>query len=190
MEEVNVSDDAVGEGGKADAEQHSEENEPPTDALAENWLSRGHRWVGRRVRRFFDVSDGFLDGTIARWLPASGDDAALWHVVHDDGDEEDLEAYEVRAALIALEKKWKKEPSEEEVQRALDAARETHLVGRLDASPACDGASRLPPACFLRGEGCRFVGYEQVVSAVRAANASNIVLTTTFSSSVGSQKLL
>lgn len=121
MEEVNVSDDAVGDVGKADAEQHSEENEPPTDALADSWLSRGHRWVGRRVRRFFDVSDGFLDGTIARWLPASGDDAALWHVVHDDGDEEDLEAYEVRAALIALEKKWKKEPSEEEVQRALDA---------------------------------------------------------------------
>ena len=30
-------------------------------------------------------------------LPAEGDDFALWHMVHDDGDEEDLEEDEVRA---------------------------------------------------------------------------------------------
>ena len=33
------------------------------------------------------------------WLPAEGDDFALWHLVHDDGDEEDLEEHEVVAAI-------------------------------------------------------------------------------------------
>jgi hypothetical protein len=37
------------------------------------------------------MSDGYISG----WLPADGDDVALWHMVHDDGDEEDLEEAEV-----------------------------------------------------------------------------------------------
>ena len=35
-------------------------------------------------------------------LPAEGDDFALWHMVHDDGDEEDLEAAEVEAGMAAF----------------------------------------------------------------------------------------
>ena len=31
----------------------------------------------------------------AGWLPEEGEDEALWHVEHDDGDEEDLEECEV-----------------------------------------------------------------------------------------------
>jgi len=39
-------------------------------------------------------------GKITRWLPADGEDIALWHVVHDaDGDEEDLEEHEAKQAL-------------------------------------------------------------------------------------------
>ncbi len=37
----------------------------------------------------------YVIGTIVAWLPAEGDDPALWHVEHDDGDEEDLEEHEV-----------------------------------------------------------------------------------------------
>ena len=40
-----------------------------------------------RVRRFFDGC-AMSDGVIENWLPAEGGEAALWHMVHDDGDEE------------------------------------------------------------------------------------------------------
>jgi hypothetical protein len=69
-----------------------------------SWRESGHRWLGRRVRRFFDGADGAddpIDGTLVLWVDAEGDDAALWHMAHDDGDEEDLEEHEVRAALRA-----------------------------------------------------------------------------------------
>lgn len=39
-------------------------------------------------------------GTIVGWLPPEGEDIALWHVVHDDGDEEDLEETEVKDSLV------------------------------------------------------------------------------------------
>ncbi len=39
-------------------------------------------------------------GTITGWLPPDGDDAAIWHVTHDDGDEEDLDEREVKRCLI------------------------------------------------------------------------------------------
>lgn len=41
-------------------------------------------------------------GTIVGWLPEEGDDDALWHVLHLDGDEEDLEEHEVLECLIPL----------------------------------------------------------------------------------------
>lgn len=37
------------------------------------------------------------DGVIVGWLPPDGEDEALWHMVHDDGDEEDLDEYEAHA---------------------------------------------------------------------------------------------
>lgn len=38
-------------------------------------------------------------GTVVGWLPPEGDDEALWHVVHDDGDEEDLDLKDVSWSL-------------------------------------------------------------------------------------------
>jgi hypothetical protein len=38
---------------------------------------------------------------VVGWLPATAGDAALWHVVHADGDEEDLEEHELTASLVA-----------------------------------------------------------------------------------------
>jgi len=56
-------------------------------------------------------------GTITSWAPAEGDDQALWHVVHADGDEEDLSENEAIAAIedeaiaaIKASAKLKKEP--------------------------------------------------------------------------------
>jgi hypothetical protein len=40
-------------------------------------------------------------GTIVGWLPPEGEDMALWHVVHEDGDEEDLEESEVKDFLVS-----------------------------------------------------------------------------------------
>ena len=51
------------------------------------------------MRRFFDAA--VSDGTITRWLPAAQGEPALWHMTHEDGDQEDLEAHEVRAAMRA-----------------------------------------------------------------------------------------
>ena len=39
---------------------------------------------------------------MTRYLPADGEDPALWHVLHDDGDEEDLEQGELLEAIAQL----------------------------------------------------------------------------------------
>ena len=58
------------------------------------WRTTGHRWLGKKVRRIF--SPGVeTNAVIVAWVPEEGDDQALWHVRHPDGDEEDLEAEEV-----------------------------------------------------------------------------------------------
>ena len=58
--------------------------------LLGGWLEAGHEWLHRRVRRFHKKKT--VDGTIVKWAPAEGEDQALWHMQHDDGDEEDLPA--------------------------------------------------------------------------------------------------
>jgi hypothetical protein len=55
-------------------------------AAGEAWMVTGHRWLRVRVRRFFDERPS--DGTLTAWLPPADGEGALWHMVHDDGDEE------------------------------------------------------------------------------------------------------
>eukprot|EP01041_Mallomonas_annulata_P007017 gene7017-14279_t len=58
----------------------------------------------QRVRRFFD-DHGRSDGVIVAYMPAEANDGlSLWHVVHDDGDEEDLELHEVEDARRRYDK--------------------------------------------------------------------------------------
>ena len=59
-----------------------------------------HEWVGRKVKRTFGKKK--VIGKIVGWLPRQGADIALWHVEHLDGDEEDLEEYEVEKFIISL----------------------------------------------------------------------------------------
>ena len=61
----------------------------PTEKAAASWRSEGHRWIGARVRVYH--KDTHVDGTISRWLPEDDDLEAIWHMEHDDGDEEDLD---------------------------------------------------------------------------------------------------
>ena len=62
------------------------------------WLESGSEWLQRRVATRH--GDGVVSaGTLTKWVPADGDDEALWHMAHDDGDGEDLDEAEVEAAL-------------------------------------------------------------------------------------------
>ena len=69
------------------------------------FLPEGHEWIGRHVRRDFGKgkSKRTVVGRVSGWLPAEGEDAALWHVIHVDGDEEDLEEEEVIEGLLSEE---------------------------------------------------------------------------------------
>jgi hypothetical protein len=85
--------------------------EPPTV-----YATTGSEYVGRKVRRQFGKRK--VVGTITGWVAAEGDDPALWHIEHIDGDEEDLEEHEVLQCLVdnsepqeALVDKPEKSPS-------------------------------------------------------------------------------
>mmetsp|Transcript_48468 Transcript_48468/g.156030 ORF Transcript_48468/g.156030 Transcript_48468/m.156030 type:complete len:201 (+) Transcript_48468:945-1547(+) len=62
------------------------------------------------------------DGWITGWMPAAGGDEALWHMEHDDGDEEDLDEEELRLALENLEAGREQPTLEEEEYFARVAA--------------------------------------------------------------------
>lgn len=64
-----------------------------------NWLTAGSAFIGRTVRRKFKGGRIGI-GRIIGWVPEEGDDFALWHVKHDDGDSEDLEEHEVTESVL------------------------------------------------------------------------------------------
>ena len=45
-------------------------------------------------------------GTVQKYLPPDGDDVALFHVLHDDGDKEDLDCHECFAAMERYRKNF------------------------------------------------------------------------------------
>lgn len=65
----------------------------------EEWRFEGHRFIGEV--RLASISVPAL-GVIQKWLPASGEDPELFHVLHDDGDEEDLEMVEATLPVYFL----------------------------------------------------------------------------------------
>jgi len=71
-------------------------SEKPQDDLHE-WRSEGP-FMGVRVRQMFE-GVGASEATVSGYLPAEGSDPALWHIVHDDGDQEDLEEGELMEAI-------------------------------------------------------------------------------------------
>ena len=92
-------------------------------AAGEVWSCTGHSWLGKRVRVFFDRAatrftaagnarkqvegeTGYTvsDGCITVWQPAGAEpaDRAIFRFVGDDGDEQDMDGYEVEWGLAAL----------------------------------------------------------------------------------------
>lgn len=81
-----------------------------------DYVSEGHEWIGRKVQRVFGRR--VVLGTVIAWAPPANEDAPLWHVLHEDGDEEDLDEDEVRDNLVdeaALEAARQEKAAEMEV---------------------------------------------------------------------------
>jgi len=102
-----AADEAVA--AAEEEEEAAEEEEEEAEEEDNEWRTEGHKWLGQRVRRFHET--GYTDGTLTRWMPADGDEAPIWRMLHDDDDEEDLEAYEVERALHALKKNLTDDPN-------------------------------------------------------------------------------
>ena len=83
------------------AESSSEARQRAVEDLGEEWQTSGTGALGRRVRRFFALH-GHSDGSVVAWQPEEGDDAALYRVVMDDGDVEDLFEEELEEGLEAF----------------------------------------------------------------------------------------
>jgi len=68
-----------------------------------HWQTAGHQHVGCRIARRFGKRVALAK--ITKWLPPDeeDDEPALFRAVHDDGDEEDLEEYEVDEARARFE---------------------------------------------------------------------------------------
>lgn len=71
----------------------------PASRRKEEWCSQGHTSIGARVVRVFHGVS--YSGRVVKWLQADEADSALFHVVHEDGDEEDLEEGELGEAIAA-----------------------------------------------------------------------------------------
>jgi hypothetical protein len=71
------------------------------------YLTAGNEHLGKRVLRTFKGrgrgAERKVWGDVVGWLPAAGDDEALWRVRHSDGDEEDLDEGELTESLAAAE---------------------------------------------------------------------------------------
>eukprot|EP00299_Pterocystis_sp_00344_P015203 c7581_g1_i1.p1 GENE.c7581_g1_i1~~c7581_g1_i1.p1 ORF type:complete len:770 (+),score=205.62 c7581_g1_i1:44-2353(+) len=68
--------------------------------LAPHWKTN-HPYVGVRVHRSGKYKTYLweTEGLVVGWVPDTETEAALWHVVHVDGDEEDLSKSEVEQAI-------------------------------------------------------------------------------------------
>jgi hypothetical protein len=93
-----VHDDGDAEDLEEEEAEEAAERFDEEEMSRADWLRDGHPLVGTRVARTFGKRT--VLGTVVKWLAASEQAAepALFRVVHDDGDEEDLEEEEAQEA--------------------------------------------------------------------------------------------
>ena len=70
-----------------------------------DWQLTGHRFIGERVSVIYPNGLPAI-GTVQKYLPPDGDEEALFHILHDDGDKEDLDVYECFAAMEQYRKNF------------------------------------------------------------------------------------
>jgi hypothetical protein len=147
------------------------------------WKTEGHKYIGQRVIRHFQEVK--VQGVVTAWLPPMADvahfgEAALWHVVHDDGDEEDMWEAGLKEAI----KKFRDE--NDVVASAEDREREEGLA-KEKAEREAKAARELEEKRYLEEEdgkrrhsfrNCRrkVVDYKQSVSAWRSADLCSLGL--------------
>jgi len=107
------------------------------------WRHEGSSYIGKQTRRFFPQGGGFVhsNGVLTGWLPAEGEEPALWHMQHEDGDEEDLEEFEVVWAIESFVES-RTEPVEEEAAAAVKAAKEAEAEAAKEAAKEAKRAAR------------------------------------------------
>ena len=82
----------------SDDESSNSGSSEPQDPSEYNWETEGHRFIGKRVHRTY-AGGAIAQGVVEKYLPSDGEDGALFHVLHDDGDEEDLDEKECAEAI-------------------------------------------------------------------------------------------
>eukprot|EP00940_MAST-03C_sp_MAST-3C-sp2_P000547 g547.t1 len=108
------------------------DTEDPTTKAEREWKKTGSDRIGKRVLREFQGNA--FGATITAWSPPlsshetddSEDDSAipLWHVVHDDGDEEDLDEREVIEAMRRHDEAEAKECRKRRMRQQRERSRE------------------------------------------------------------------
>ena len=143
------------------------------------WQTTGHEFLGRFVAREFGRKVAI--GNISKWLPPDGDDGALFHVSHLDGDEEDLDQEE---AEEAFERYQTTSHCREAAKRKEDAT--AHLLGPLALS--AHRLLQLHPHCGSLAQcdtATQAVARQVVERATAALRALNETLEATLGVEVG-----
>ena len=91
-----------------------------SDSVEYDWQVSGHCFIGERVSVIYP--NGLTArGTVRQYLPPDGDDWALFRIVHDDGDCEDLDGYECFAAMEQYRKNFSTLDSSSHFARHLES---------------------------------------------------------------------
>ena len=116
--------------------------------LAPGWRVEGHPWIGMSMRRFFD--ERLIDGKVVRWFQGGDEHENLWHVVHEDGDEEDLNEDEMALAIVDFQDGLE-EAEEEPVMETASAVEQNTAWWAQDAVRR-DAAGHSAPLNAAEGE--------------------------------------
>ena len=155
------------------------EDDKQTGVEEYEWQTTGHEFLGRFVAREFGRKVAI--GNISKWLPPDGDDGALFHVSHLDGDEEDLDQEE---AEEAFERYLTTSHCREAAKRKEDAT--AHLLGPLALS--AHRLLQLHPHCGSLAQcdtATQAVARQVVERATAALRALNETLEATLGVEVG-----
>ena len=161
--------------GTAAPEDVNEGAEDVNDGAEYEWQTTGHEFLGRFVARPFGRSIAI--GNISKWLPPDGDDGALFHVSHLDGDEEDLDQEEAEEALEHYQKTGH---CREEAKRKEDTV--AHLLGPLALS--AHRLLQLHPHCASLAQ-CDAATQAAARQATERATAALCALNETLQASLG-----
>ena len=106
---ANASSSPTGSANAGSSSAHA-----ATPAAGDEWRTEGHALLQTRVAKYYGARRTPYTGTIVGWDPLGFEGVApLFHVVHDDGDEEDLEEHEVEPAAQLYKREAAREAAKE-----------------------------------------------------------------------------